>query len=177
MALALVIIICAAVGLFRWWSNSAREPAAPYAGETFTAFIDGEVEDPGEYRMREGDTVKELVVVAGGFTADADPALVDRTVPLKPGLRVIIPARTGIEPAPPPPGPGDVTFPININTASEWELQALPGIGPSLAKRIIEYRETYGPFEHVSGIMDVTGIGENTYKNIYGLIAVGDEVQ
>lgn len=61
---------------------------------------------------------------------------------------------------------------ININSAGADELGALPGIGPELAKNIINYRREYGPFKHITGIIDVSGIGLNTFENIKDMISV-----
>lgn len=61
---------------------------------------------------------------------------------------------------------------ININTASASELQRLPGIGPALAARIIEYREAWGPFSTIEDIMEVSGIGPRKFEDIKDLIKV-----
>ena len=55
---------------------------------------------------------------------------------------------------------------ININTASASQLESLPGIGPSLAERIVAYREANGPFRTPSDILEVSGIGDATFANI-----------
>ena len=65
-----------------------------------------------------------------------------------------------------------VVFPININTAEAWELDALPRIGPVIAERIIDYRLANGPFEYYEQIMDVSGIGQTTYEAIYDYITI-----
>ena len=61
---------------------------------------------------------------------------------------------------------------ININTAQPAELQRLPGIGPALAARIVEYREAWGPFSSVEDIMEVPGIGPRKFEDIKDLIKV-----
>ena len=59
-----------------------------------------------------------------------------------------------------------VTFPVNINTASKKELDALPGIGETLAQRIIDYRSANGPFSTVDELTKVKGIGEKTLEKL-----------
>ena len=63
---------------------------------------------------------------------------------------------------------------ININTASVELLKELPGIGDALAARIVEYRETQGPFDAPEELMEVKGIGEKTYGNLEEMITVED---
>ena len=63
---------------------------------------------------------------------------------------------------------------IDINRAEAWLLEALPGIGPSKAQAIIAYRQQNGGFSDISEILDVEGIGQDIYEDIYNLITVGD---
>jgi competence protein ComEA len=65
-----------------------------------------------------------------------------------------------------------ISYPININTASQAELESLPGIGPALAQAIIEYRQAHGPFKTIEEIIDVSGIGPKTFEKIKALITV-----
>ena len=62
---------------------------------------------------------------------------------------------------------------INLNTADQALLETLPGIGPTIAKRIIEYRNTIGSFASKEEIMNISGIGKKKYSAIEGLITVG----
>lgn len=64
---------------------------------------------------------------------------------------------------------------IDINKAGEEELQRLPGIGPAMARRIVEWRSEHGPFERVDDLLDIRGIGARTLDKLRPFIVVGDE--
>ena len=68
----------------------------------------------------------------------------------------------------------DETFPININTATVQELQALPGIGATYAQRIVDYRQANGPFTSPAQLLNVKGIGEARLTSIWDYITIGD---
>ena len=68
-----------------------------------------------------------------------------------------------------------VKYPINLNKANSQTLDLLPGIGPALAGRIIEFRQTHGAFQTTSQLLDVSGIGEKKFAKIKDLVTVGDE--
>lgn len=66
-----------------------------------------------------------------------------------------------------------ISFPIDLNTADEDTLTALPGIGPVLARRILAYREENGPFRVVEELLNVSGIGEKRVEDIWDLVTIG----
>ena len=71
-------------------------------------------------------------------------------------------------------GSGDTAFPININTATAQELEALPGIGPTYAQRILDYRSENGPFSSPAQLINLSGIGEKRLAAIWDYITIGD---
>lgn len=79
-------------------------------------------------------------------------------------------AATTVAPTTVPTEP--VSFPININTATLEELDLIPGIGPKLAQRILDFREEIGGFQHIDDLLDVKGIGEKTLDKIRAYITL-----
>jgi len=116
--------------------------------------ISGAVTRPGLYPLKSGDTVETLIQAAGGTLSSADLN----------SLTLHIPA-AGEEQQPQK---------ININRAEAWLLEALPGIGESRAKAIIDYRRQKGPFRQTSEITGVADIGPSIYEKIKDLITVTD---
>jgi competence protein ComEA len=142
--------------------------------------VAGAVRRPGVYALPPGSRLLQAVEAAGGLTEEADPNQANLAERLADGQQVYIPGRG--TPALPHPTPlaqparaADVPLAggaVNINTASAAELDALPGIGPTLAERIIAYRRDHGPFSEPSQIMEVQGIGQGVYEGISKLITV-----
>ncbi len=140
----------------------------------------GAVQRPGVYALPSDSRLLQAVEAAGGLTDEADPNQPNLAERLADGQQVYIAGR-GM-PAPPSPTPlaqpiraADVSVPrgtVNINTASAAELDGLPGIGPTLAERIVAYRNGHGPFAEPSQIMDVDGIGQGLYERVKDLITV-----
>ena len=71
-------------------------------------------------------------------------------------------------------GASEVSFPININAATAQQLETLPGIGPTYAQRIIDYRNTHGPYTSPSQLLNISGIGEKRLAAIWDYITIGD---
>lgn len=83
-----------------------------------------------------------------------------RNAPAREGTAVFTARQSGLDVTPDPPGP------VDVNAAGSEELESLPGIGPALAERIVEYREENGPFESLDELTEVRGIGEKTLEGL-----------
>lgn len=143
---------------------------------SITVYLTGCAKKPGIYRVEEGTRLFELLQKAGGPTEEADLEAVNLAMILREGQKVFIPPRSkraeprDIPPkAPSKPAP---TGKVNLNTASKEELENLPGIGPRLAERIIEYRRSRGGFRSIEEIKAVKGIGEGKFRMLKDLITV-----
>jgi competence protein ComEA len=139
--------------------------------------VSGAVESPGLYTFTNGSRVADAVEAAGGFLSHANTTLVNLASPLNDGQRVFVPSTLEANPNNPLQDqftPNQNNILLNINTASQTELEALPGIGPSLAARIIAYREENGPFVYIEEVQNVVGIGPAKFEAIKDLISVYD---
>jgi competence protein ComEA len=144
--------------------------------------VSGAVAQPDVYALPPGSIMEAAVEAAGGLAADAGP--INLAAPLRDGMQVHVPTRAEVSATPPPlsgPEPagtasGDdgAAALVDINAASGAELETLPGIGPSTAQKIIDYREENGRFPTIDAIMEVSGIGPATFADLEPLITVGE---
>lgn len=152
--------------------------------------VAGEVQLPGLYKLPQGARVADAIKLAGGATSEADLDALNLAMILKDGDKVVVPKKasqsfsgeeittgfpltnTAIQPQ------MNISFQpgqagkININTASVSELESLPGIGPVLAQRIVDYRAQKGGFKTIEEIKEVSGIGDKKFEAIKDLITV-----
>lgn len=140
--------------------------------------ITGAVPRPGVYALAQGSRVQDAISATGGFLADAERTGINLARILEDGEQLDIPYVEGASPVigteiPATSAPSSSAELIDINTASQSELESLPGIGPTTARKIIEYREQNGPFVSTQDIINVSGIGPGTYERIKDLITVG----
>ena len=152
--------------------------------EPIQVHVAGAVVRPGVYDVSEGSRVLDVVEAAGGFVAEADKNALNLAARVEDGERLDIPYVAGYEPDDEegfvvvsegtPSSLAGVDL-VNINTATLDELDKLPGIGPTTAQKIIDYRNENGSFVQIEDIVNVSGIGSATYENIKDLITVGNE--
>ena len=128
--------------------------------------VAGWVRRPGVYEFAPGDRVIDAVNRAGGARKGADLTTLNLAAPLADGTQIIV-AKPGAT-APVGGGTSETsgTALINVNTASEPELEDLPGVGPVTAAAIVDYRTQNGPFSAVDDLIDVSGIGPSTLEQI-----------
>lgn len=172
------VILVAAVGLLAiQWRQPAEitlQPPPPTGTPSpIRVYVSGAVSHPDVYSLPAGTINRDAINAAGGALPDADLNRVNLAGPLSDGQQIYVP-RVGEAVAAPPSIGGSPALigPININTATEAQLEALPHIGPAIAARIIQYRDEHGPFERIEDIQNVPGIGPATFDDIKALITV-----
>ena len=154
------------------------EPSQPQ--KIAYVYITGEISKPGVYKLSQDARIFQLIEMAGGFTSKADTVLLNLAENIVDGSHIHIGAKN-LQQSPAIPGmpanaraniqPHSAATPItysqqpqsgrvNVNTASASELESLPGIGPSIAKRIIDYRSQHGNFSRPEDLINVRGIGK-----------------
>lgn len=147
----------------------ASAPAKPTA-----LYVDvvGAVRRPGLYRVHSGARVADALAHAGGATRRADLQLVNLAALVADGEQVVVPRRGagGATAAPGAPG-SPSTGPVHLNSATLEQLDALPGVGPVTAQKIVDYRTQHGGFGSVDELDAVPGIGPARLADLRSLVA------
>ncbi|MEU7845323.1 helix-hairpin-helix domain-containing protein [Micromonospora sp. NPDC049114] len=187
---ALVVVLAAAGWAWRsrphaepvTQSTGAATPAVPAeqgsaspAGELVVA-VAGKVRRPGLVRLPAGARLADAVQAAGGPLPGVDVALLNPARKVTDGELIVV----GVTPPPVPGGAPDPAAgggpaaggPLNLNTATLAQLDALPGVGPVLAQRILAYRDQHGGFKGVGDLRQVDGIGDARYEQLKDLVTV-----
>lgn len=140
-----------------------------------TVMIDvkGAVHRAGLYELPLGSRMNDAIEAAGGFLAEADSRSVNLAVVIMDESSIYVPLAGEETPAmqTAASGSGSPGL-INLNTATEAELTELPGIGPAKAAAILAYRTENGPFQEVSELTEVSGIGEKSFEKLKDLVTV-----
>jgi competence protein ComEA len=157
-------------------------------------YVCGAVAKPGVYRLEAGARVEDAVKAAGGPTSAADLDLINLAEPLTDAMKVCVPRKgqalsdfgiADAAAAQAAAGSGrhhrgrsrgggsrggahklQQGQTLDVNTAAADQLVALPGVGPSLAQRIVDYRQQYGPFQTVDDLQNVPGIGPSKFDKM-----------
>jgi len=168
----------------------APEPTYAPPAE-WVLYVTGAVRSPGVYRLPPGARAYQLVERAGGLRPDADSVSINLAMPLGDGMHVHVPAAvTVVKGANPSPlrmeapranvvageaggrTPKAADAPVDVNTATNAELEQLPGVGPKIAAAIVEHRSANGPFRSVEDLLLVKGIGPKKLEALRNSIVV-----
>lgn len=162
-------------------SRPRMSPASPAPLATavptpspITVSVQGEVRSPGLYTLPPSSRAADAVKAAGGPTERADLTRVNLAAVLADGSQLVVRAVPASAPtsrraARPTP---EMPLPLDLNSATEAQLDALPGIGPTKARAIIEYRKRHGPFKRAEEIQQVKGIGPAIWEQIRDRVKV-----
>ncbi len=132
-------------------------------------YISGAVNKPGVFKLTNHARMTELVTLAGGLASEADVSKINLAQLLKDGMHVHVATKNVMQ------GGGNGSYnvgksntgtQININTADKNELDSLPGVGPALAERIMEYRQANGAFNDLEELKKVPGIGQSKFEKL-----------
>jgi competence protein ComEA len=149
---------------------SAPAHAAASAKPQLVVDVAGAVRRPGLVHLDQGTRIADALAAAGGVTAKADVALVNLAAPLADGEQVLVPVRGAGGVGAAAAGPGSPAAPVDLNTATAEQLDALPGIGPATAAKIVAFRQQHGPFHSAEELDAVPGIGPGRIQQLKGLV-------
>lgn len=156
--------------------SGAQPPTS--AAARVTVHVVGRVKHPGVLTLAGGSRVGDALDEAGGAASGADVSALNLARPLVDGEQVRVPApgETPVAPVPGPTAPPGVPATgagqVNLNTADPATLETLPGVGPVLAQRIVEWRTEHGRFTTIEELGEVSGIGEKTFEQLSSKVTV-----
>lgn len=183
--LAVAAVAVLVVGVLMWRSRPAAQPVpavaslpslaptrtavapAPSPSGRITVAVAGRVRHPGVVELPAGSRVDDAITAAGGLAPGAHLGLLNLAKVLADGEQVVvgIPGVTG-DSGSVPAASGGPSGPVNLNSASLEQLESLPGVGPSTAQKILDWRTANGPFQSVDQLQDVSGIGPAKFAEI-----------
>ena len=192
IAIGIVVIICLIIGIILALNtkeyteittaevfDTTEEETIIETLNTIKIHISGEVNYNGILELEEGSRIDDAIKQAGGATQNADINKINLAYELSDGQKIYIPnineeenkeyimQNSGLE------GEEEkIQEKININKATQTELETLPGVGPSLALKIIKHRKENGKFKSIEELKNVSGVGENKYEELKELIKV-----
>jgi competence protein ComEA len=155
-----------------------QAPRGPRAGARLWVHVAGAVRRPGLYRLAADARAGEALDAAGGFARRADLSAINLAATVRDGQQIVVPARGQRTVAQAPrgaPAPGAAAAPgapaqggakVSLGSATAEQLDALDGIGPTLAQRILQWRDAHGGFKSVEQLREVEGIGEKRFESL-----------
>lgn len=196
-ALAVVLVVSIGFAAHHFWTGRPRTVAVPPAVATFPAAapapaptgsrtprpepgpraalvvdVAGKVRRPGLRRLPTGSRVADALEAAGGALPGADTSALNLARRLADGEQILV-GRPGAPGMPALAAPGGAPAPpaaVSLNGATADQLDTLPGVGPVLARHILEYRAQHGGFTSVDQLRDVNGIGDRRFADLKPLV-------
>ena len=148
----------------------------PSTQSPMNVYVTGAVKNPGVYTLSRESRANDAITAAGGFSEDADESIINLAAKVRDGEKIFVPSIMDKDDN---DNSGsyehDLTSNqgiININVATQEELEVLPGIGPSRAREIINYREENGDFQQIEEIQNVPGIGAGIFDQLKDFITI-----
>ena len=178
--LALVLLLAAGLVLLgpRLVHRGASRAVAPplrvarpvRAAPRLVVDVAGAVRRPGLYRLPRGARVDAALAAAGGVTPRAEVAAVNLAAPLADGEQIVVPVRGAAAASAAGGAASSPGAPVDLNSATAEQLDALPGVGPATAAKIISYRQEHGAFHSLAELDAVPGIGAGRLAQLKGLV-------
>ncbi|MEV4412608.1 ComEA family DNA-binding protein [Catellatospora sp. NPDC049609] len=152
----------------------APRPSAQASPQSLVVAVTGRVRKPGLVRLPPGARVADAIEAAGGVLPDTDLSAVNLARKVTDGelIAVAVPGLPAAGAAGDTGNGAAAGGPVNLNTATLAQLDALPGVGPVLAQRILDYRARHGEFRSVGDLRQVEGIGESKFAQLKDLVTV-----
>lgn len=150
---------------------AAGEGDEPAEASPVFVHVSGAVASPGLVELPEGSRVADAIQAAGGLSEGADGSSVNLARPLADGEQVVVGLQAS-EAEGAPQAVADAPGKVSINSATAEQLEALPGIGPATAQKIVADRKANGPFASIDELTRVSGIGQKKYEALAGLITL-----
>lgn len=147
-------------------------PSSAAAGAPVVVHVVGAVARPGLLTLPPGSRVGDAVKAAGGVAQGADVAAINLARVIVDGEQIRVPRKGEAVSAEVAPGASTAGGPLSLNTADLGALDGLPGVGPVLAARIVEWRRAHGRFTNVEELGEVSGIGERLLTQLRPLVTV-----
>ncbi|WP_308072361.1 ComEA family DNA-binding protein [Streptomyces bambusae] len=187
VAVVLVLVIALGFAARHFWAGRPEPVAAPRVVSAGAAVapstapaaagsarivvdVAGKVHSPGVLRLPAGARVEDALSAAGGVRSGADTSGLNRARVLADGEHVVVGAPAPPAGPPGPPGAAAPGAPVSLGSATVEQLDALPGVGPVLARHIVEFRTARGGFRSVDDLRQVTGIGERRFADLRPLV-------
>jgi competence protein ComEA len=175
--LALVLMVVA-------WRHAAAGSPAPLrvapiaparaapavAAHLLVVDVVGAVRRPGLVRLREGSRVADAIAHAGGLARRAERAGVNFAAPVSDGQQVLVPQRGAVAAGAGAGPASSAGGPVSLSSATAEQLDALPGVGPVTAEKIVAYRQQHGAFRSVDELDAISGIGPSRIADLRGLV-------